>query len=119
MLVGVTGHRPERLGTNWFIVEKWIAEKLEEYKARGEKVSLISGMARGVDQIAAVTAIDAGVGVRCYYPFPHRFSNLEDYVMTHAEAIRYEANEYRPDTYFIRDRRIVDDCDLLLVDTKR
>ena len=115
MLVGVTGHRPERLGTNWFIVEKWIAEKLEEYKARGEKVSLISGMARGVDQIAAVTALNKGVGVRCYYPFPRRFSNLEDYVMTHAEAIRYEANEYRPDTYFIRDRRIVDDCDVLLV----
>lgn len=115
MLVGITGHRPERLGTNWPIVERWIAGKLEEYKARGERVSLISGMARGVDQIAATTAIDAGVGVRCYYPFPHQMSNLEDYVTTHAEVIRYEANEYRSDAYFIRDRRIVDDCDVLLV----
>ena len=72
-------------------------------------------MARGVDQIAATTAIDAGVGVRCYYPFPHKMSNLEDYVTTHAEVVRYEANEYMPNVYFIRDRRIVDDCDVLLV----
>ena len=115
MLVGVTGHRPERLGTNWPVVERWIAGKLEEYKARGERVSLISGMARGVDQIAATTAIDMGVGVRCYYPFPHKFSSIEDYVMTRADVIRYEANEYMPNAYFIRDRRIVDDCDVLLV----
>ena len=115
MLVGITGHRPERLGTNWPVVERWIAGKLEEYKSREERVSLISGMARGVDQIAATTAIDAGVGVRCYYPFPHKMSNLEDYVTTHAEVVRYEANEYMPNAYFIRDRRIVDDCDVLLV----
>ncbi len=115
MLVGITGHRPERLGTNWPVVERWIAEKLEEYKARGERVSLISGMARGVDQIAAVTAIDAGVGVRCYYPFPHTFSNLEDYVMTHAEVTRFEQDKYSYGVYLKRDRRIVDDCDVLLV----
>lgn len=72
-------------------------------------------MARGVDQIAATTAIDAGVGVRCYYPFPHTFSNLEDYVMTHAEVIRYEHKDYVPQCYTDRDRRIVDDCDVLLV----
>lgn len=115
MLVGITGHRPERLGTNWPIVERWIAGKLGEYQKSGEKVSLITGMARGTDQIAATTAIDMGVGIRCYYPFPHKMSNLEDYVMTHAEVIRYEANEYRPNVYFTRDRRIVDDCDVLLV----
>ena len=90
MLVGVTGHRPERLGTNWPVVERWIAEKLEEYKARGEKVSLISGMARGVDQIAAVTALNKGVGVRCYYAFPRKFTDLEDYVLVNAEVTRFE-----------------------------
>lgn len=115
MLVGVTGHRPERLGTNWPVVERWIAGKLEEYKARGERVSLISGMAQGVDQIAATTAIDMGVGVRCYYPFPRRFSSIEDYVMTHAEVIRFEQDKYSPNVYLRRDRRIVDDCDVLLV----
>lgn len=72
-------------------------------------------MARGVDQIAATTAIDQGVGVRCYYAFPHKFSSIEDYVMTRADVIRYEANEYMLNAYFIRDRRIVDDCDVLLV----
>ena len=115
MLVGITGHRPERLGTNWPVVERWIAGKLEEYKASGEPVSLISGMARGVDQIAATTAIDAGVGVRCYYAFPRKFSNLEDYVMLNAEVTRFEQNVYTPDVYLTRDRRIVDDCDVLLV----
>jgi len=115
MLVGITGHRPERLGNNWPIVERWIAEKLEEYKTRGKRVSLITGMARGVDQIAATTAINAGVGVRCYYPFPHKFSDLEDYVLVNAEVTRFEQDKYSPDVYFKRDRRIVDDCDVLLV----
>lgn len=115
MLVGITGHRPERLGPNWPVVERWIAGKLEEYKARGERVSLITGMARGVDQIAATTAIDEGVGVRCYFPFPRKFSNLEDYVILNAEVTRFEQNAYTPDVYLRRDRRIVDDCDVLLV----
>jgi len=115
VLVGITGHRPERLGPNWPVVERWIAGKLEEYKARGERVSLITGMARGVDQIAATTAIDEGVGVRCYFPFPRKFSNLEDYVILNAEVTRFEQNSYTPDVYLRRDRRIVDDCDVLLV----
>ena len=115
MLVGITGHRPERLGNNWPVVERWIAGKLEEYKARGERVSLITGMARGVDQIAATTAINVGVGVRCYYPFPHKFSDLEDYVLVNAEVTRFEQDKYSSNVYFKRDRRIVDDCDVLLV----
>ena len=57
MLVGVTGHRPERLGTNWPVVERWIGDKINEYKKTGESVSLITGMARGVDQIAARVAV--------------------------------------------------------------
>lgn len=72
-------------------------------------------MARGVDQIAATTAIDEGVGVRCYFPFPRKFSNLEDYVILNAEVTRFEQNVYTPDVYLRRDRRIVDDCDVLLV----
>ena len=115
MLVGITGHRPERLGNTWPIVEKWIKEKLKEYKENEEKVSLITGMARGVDQIAAIAAIDMEIGVRCYYPFPHRFSDLEDHVLIQAEVTRFEQDKYSPDVYFKRDRRIVDDCDVLLV----
>lgn len=115
MLVGITGHRPERLGNTWPIVEKWIKEKLKEYKENEEKVSLITGMARGVDQIAAVAAIDMEIGVRCYYPFPHKFSNLEDHVLIQAEVTRFEQDKYSSDVYFKRDRRIVDDCDVLLV----
>ena len=115
MLVGITGHRPERLGNTWPIVEKWIKEKLKEYKENEGKVSLITGMARGVDQIAAVVAIDMEIGVRCYYPFPHKFSDLEDHVLIQAEVTRFEQDKYSPSVYFKRDRRIVDDCDVLLV----
>ena len=111
MLVGITGHRPERLGANWVIVDKWLQEKMKEY-AGG---SLITGMARGVDQIAAIDAINAGVGVRCYYPFPRKLSDLDEYIENHAEVIRYEGDKYTPNVYFSRDRRIVDDCDVLLV----
>ena len=72
-------------------------------------------MARGVDQIAAMAAIDMEIGVRCYYPFPRKFSNLEDHVLIRAEVTRFEQDKYSPSVYFRRDRRIVDDCDVLLV----
>lgn len=72
-------------------------------------------MARGVDQIAAVTALNKGVGVRCYYAFPRKFTDLEDYVLVNAEVTRFEQDKYSPGVYLTRDRRIVDDCDVLLV----
>ena len=115
MLVGITGHRPERLGRNWSVVERWIAEKIDEYKNKYGEVGVISGMAQGVDQIAARVAIKKGVGLKCYFPFPHRMSDFEKYVIENAEEVRYEFDKYVPQSYTIRDRRIVDDCDVLLV----
>lgn len=115
MLVGVTGHRPERLGTNWPIVERWIGDKINEYKEMGEPVSLITGMARGVDQIAARVAVKEGVGVRCYFPFKHNMSDFEKSIIERAETTRFEYDKYVPQCYIDRDRRIVDDCDVLLV----
>ena len=114
MIIGVTGHRPERLRTHWCYVSKWLDEKMEEYKKAGP-ATLLTGMARGTDQIAAISAINKGVGIRCYFPFVHRFTDLENYIVDHAEAVRYEADGYRPDVYKTRDCRIVDDCDVLLV----
>lgn len=115
MLVGVTGHRPERLGANWPIVERWIGDKINEYKKMGEPVSLITGMARGVDQIAARVAVKKGIGVHCYFPYKHNMSDFEKSIIERAETTRFEHDKYVPQCYIDRDRRIVDDCDVLLV----
>jgi predicted Rossmann fold nucleotide-binding protein DprA/Smf involved in DNA uptake len=115
MLVGITGHRPERLGRNWPVVERWIAEKIDKYRSNCGEVGVISGMAQGVDQIAARVAIKKGVGLKCYFPFPHRMSDFEKYAIENAEEVRYEFDKYVPQSYTTRDRRIVDDCDVLLV----
>lgn len=115
MLVGITGHRPERLGTSWCVAKSWIAERLDEYRKSGEPVSLITGMARGVDQIAAIAAIKKGVGLYCYFPYKHPLYGFEKDAAEYAEKVHYEFDKYVPKCYLMRDRRIVDDCDVLLV----
>ena len=81
----------------------------------GESVSLITGMARGVDQIAARVAVKKGAGVRCYFPFKHNMTDFEKSIIERAETTRFEYDKYVPQCYIDRDRRIVDDCDVLLV----
>ena len=111
MIIGVTGHRPERLMSlckdkrqviNWF---------RNNFK-QGDTV--ISGMAAGVDLIAALVAVQKKLGVRCYYPFPREKKRDVDYfIQDNAAEIKYICDKYSRQSYIIRDRRIVDDCDVL------
>lgn len=112
MIIGVTGHRPQRLKkfadvneiTDWLDLE---FQKFDEFR-------FITGMAQGVDQIAALEAFAFGGRIWCYFPYKHKLSELEDYIVTKADKVVYEQESYSPDCYIKRDRRIVDDCDLLL-----
>ena len=111
--IGVTGHRPERLKklTTVSKLTDWLDLQFHEH---GEDFILISGMAQGTDQIAAFEAFLFGGRLWCYYPYRRKLHESQDYLNTKAEKIRYEYEKYEPQCYIDRDRRIVDDCDVLL-----
>lgn len=115
MIIGVTGHRPKRIKGQEKEIKIWLENSLKNLKTENNNLVLISGMAQGVDQIAAYAALKTGVDLWCYYPYKHRLCSEEEYLIDHAMRIRYESEEYHRSCYTQRDRRIVDDCDLLLV----
>ena len=72
-------------------------------------------MAQGVDQIAAFNALKNGVDIKCYFGYKHKLHNVEEFLADSAIEVRYECPKFQDDCFFKRDRRIVDDCDLLIV----
>lgn len=72
-------------------------------------------MAQGVDQIAALIAIDNEVQVSCYFPYRKKLWGVQEYIAGKAAEVRYICEKYQNGCYTKRDRRMVDDCDLLLV----
>lgn len=90
--LGVTGHRPERLKklTTVNKITDWLDLEFQQY----EDFALISGMAQGTDQIAAFEAFLFGGRLWCYYPYKRKLHDVEDYLNTKADKIRYECEEY-------------------------
>ena len=115
MKVGITGHRPARLKGREEEVRLWIIRELQELKEKNEDISLITGMARGVDQIAALAAIDLHIPVECIFPYQHCFSEAEQYIVDHAMSVRFFSDKYKEDVFLARDRRLVEESDILLV----
>lgn len=114
--IGVTGHRPKRLAKMTEInkVTDWLDLQFYEHVDNPDNdFVLITGMAQGVDQIAAHEALLFGGRIWCYYPYRRKMHEIEDYLNTKADKIRYEYEKYVPQCYIDRDRRIVDDCDIL------
>ena len=110
--LGVTGHRPERMKKLAEVsqITDWLDLQFQDH---GDFV-LISGMAQGVDLVAAFEAFAFGGRLWCYYPFKRKPHDAEEYLETKADKIRYECEEYQKGCHIKRDRRIVDDCDILL-----
>lgn len=64
MIVAVTGHRPSKIdgdytlsSPKWKAIRAWFDLQIAEH----QPTKLISGMALGVDQVAAQAALDAGI----------------------------------------------------------
>lgn len=118
MKVAITGHRSKRIGNKSEEVRLWIDGQLKNLKACYDDLILINGMTDGVDQMAALSAIQNGIDLDIYFPYKRKNagrSSLREFLMDSAHSIRYICEGFRKDCYFIRDRRMVDDCDLLLV----
>ena len=110
--LGVTGHRPERMKKLAEVsqITDWLDLQFQNH----DDFVLISGMAQGVDLVAAFEAFAFGGRLWCYYPFKRKPHDAEEYLETKADKIRYECEEYQKGCHIKRDRRIVDDCDILL-----
>jgi len=114
--IGITGHRPQRLKklTTVSKLTDWLDSQFYEHMDADEDFILITGMAQGTDQIAAHEALLFGGRIWCYYPYRRKLHEVEDYLESKADKVMYEQAEYSPECYIKRDRRIVDDCDVLL-----
>lgn len=113
--VGITGHRPERIKNKRKEVENWLDSQIKNLKSCYGNIVLLDGMAEGVDQLAAVIGLKNGAEVNCYFPYKRKLSDVDEYIVENAAGVSYECEKFQKDCYFRRDRRIVDDCDLLLV----
>lgn len=113
--VAITGHRLERIKGQEKSIECWIIGSLKNLLACYDKVTLIDGMAQGVDQIAAFAAIKTGAQISCYFPYKKKLYGAQEYIADNAAEVRYICEKYSEECYIKRDRRMVDDCDLLLV----
>jgi uncharacterized phage-like protein YoqJ len=123
MRVAFTGHRLERLGIRSLDVADSILTFLTNLKGTyGDALHVISGMAQGVDQIAANTAIALGipftaavpwVGFASNWPPEHRAVYLD--TLDHAAnvVVTCDTQEYRPWVYQKRDEWMVDNSDFL------
>lgn len=112
MKIGVTGHRPERIQGQEKEIAEWLREQLIQY---GAGSTLITGMAKGVDQIAALEAVNLGIPLHCYFPYKHKMSDVEEYLISYATEIQFISEDYYNGVYLDRDRKLVRDCDILLV----
>lgn len=114
MKVAITGHRPERIKGYEKQIELWLEKQLKELKENNEYVVMLNGMAKGVDQMAALIAIGLDIPVECYFGYRHKLNPLEDYIADNAIGIHYQSEKYQKGCFTSRDRRMINDCDMIL-----
>ena len=114
MKIALTGHRPERLKGQRVNISLWIAEQLLKYKDEIEEV--YCGMAQGADQIFADIAQRLEIPVICCYPYKKKkYHPKELEIIKEAKDVVYVSEEYTgKKVYWLRDKYMVDNCDLLL-----
>ena len=112
--IAITGHRSQRIKGQEKRIEKWIEEQIRIISQFYGRVILIDGVAQGVDQIAALVALKMGVQVSCYFPYRKKLYGVQEYIAENAAEVRFIRDKFQIGCYIERDRRMVDDCDLLL-----
>lgn len=111
MILTITGHRPERIKGKEKEIKNWIREQLLSLKP--EKV--ISGMAKGVDQIFCDVAIELNIPLVCAFPYKHNLSESERKYVEYSSETRYQTETWYKECYTERDRWMVDNADTILV----
>lgn len=111
MRVAVTGHRPQRLKGRETKVAGWISGEIDKIDC----TEAYTGMALGVDQIFARVVEAKGIPLICCFPYRKSgFSRDEQKILDAAKDVRFISEDYSRRAYWIRDKYMVDNCDLLL-----
>lgn len=110
MLLAVTGHRPQRLKGQEKLIKEWAKKQL----IRLQPLVVYDGMAQGADQIIAIAAKELGIPIICCYPFPKKnYHPIERQIINNNQII-FTSSKYSKQAYVIRDKFMVDHCDILL-----
>lgn len=111
MKIAITGHRPKRISGHEQRIKEWI----ENYLNSVDCTEAYSGMATGSDQIFARVAENMGIPLICCYPYKRdRFHPVEEKINAKAKDVRFISERYSKQSYWIRDKYMVDHCDVLL-----
>lgn len=111
MKVAITGHRPQRLNGHGKDVKRWIAKELSKIECD----EAYTGMAMGTDQIFANVAISKDIPLVCCYPYrKNKFHPDEQKIIDSAKDVEFISEEFSKKAYWIRDKYMVDHCDVLL-----
>lgn len=124
MIVGIAGHRPEKLGgyvenVGWVA---WVKAQMRDYLQRVRPLYVISGMAVGVDQWAVEVCIELGIPFIAAIPFPGQEDRWPLAARQKYRALLKRAYEivvvsegpYERWKMQVRNEWVVDHCDVLL-----
>lgn len=132
MIIAGSGHRPDKLGGYDPKIAQRIKElainELQKYLSPGilkkdEELIVISGMALGWDTALALAALELKIKLHCYIPFigqeskwPSDSRILYKMILKQAALIKCcSPGEYTVAKMHVRNKEMVDSCDLLLV----
>jgi uncharacterized phage-like protein YoqJ len=119
MKIAVTGHRHQRLLGKEDLVQASMSDFLDMFRLRP---TLISGLALGVDTIWAQVGLARNYDVIAAVPFldqPSKWSTANQIIyreiIDRCKEVKVVCEgSYSPEKYIIRDRWMVDQCDLLV-----
>lgn len=123
-VMAITGHRPEKLGTGdtLLMLKRGISLRMRDEFVRLAPRHIITGMARGVDQWAALVALELGIPFIAAVPFigqeaKWKRPERDAYHVLLKKASRVyivSQGDYSDEKMHRRNRFMVNGCDVLL-----
>lgn len=128
MRVAITGHRPDSFLQSHYTqgqIQLLSDGMVATFKRQYDELAFNVGGALGADQIVGQSCIDAGVPYYLYLPFPvdiqgrywkeeQREDLVRQFELAAGVKIVDPTGHYDVKNYFVRDRQMVDDADVVV-----
>ena len=126
MIVGITGHRPDKLNNAYDVnhpLRKWLREQFKTKFVELKATTVISGMAIGADVDGALSAIELGIPVIAAVPFVGQEEKWSafDKALYHKllnehvkQTVVVSVGGYHNEKFFTRNKWIVDNCEAIV-----